>query len=344
VLRQARLDTMASEYELRGFIEALVAEVEETYWDYALAQRQIKIFLESLSLAERQKRETEVMIRIGSLAESELAAAQAEIALRREGLINAKSSLEKNRIKLLKLLNPPVSDPWKSSVVLLHEPTMPQVSLDDVDSHVAVALRLRSDLNQARLQVQRGDLITVRTRDGLLPKLDFFISLGRTGYAETFGRSVKTIDDDSYDVGAGLQLELPLVNRQARAQYQASLLDRAQAEEALKNLVQLVEVDVRTAYIEICRAREQLAATAATRALQEEKTRIETEKFQVGKSTTLLVAQAQRDLLSSQISEIQAVTNSLKALIALYRLEGSLLERRGISAPGADSLQTLQGE
>ncbi|HDP25673.1 MAG TPA: TolC family protein [Deltaproteobacteria bacterium] len=337
VLRQARLDTTASEYELRGFAEALVAEVEETYWDYALNQRQIEIFLESLSLAERQKIETEEMIRIGYLAESELAAAQAEIALRREGLINAKSSLEKTRIKLLRLLNPPVSDLWQLSIALLHQPSMPQVSLDEVEAHVAVALLLRSDLNQARLNLQRGDLQVVKTRNGLLPRLDFFITLGRTGYAETFGRSVRSSEEASYDIGAGLMVDFPLVNRQARAQYQASLLSRGQADEALENLTQSVEVDVRTAYIEICRAREQITATAATRSLQEEKTRIETEKFHVGKSTTLLVAQAQRDLLSSQIGEIQAVTNALKALITLYRLEGSLLERRGISVPGTQS-------
>ena len=36
-LRQARLDTLDSEYELRGFAEALVAEVEKSYWNYLLS-------------------------------------------------------------------------------------------------------------------------------------------------------------------------------------------------------------------------------------------------------------------------------------------------------------------
>jgi len=82
------------------------------------------------------------------------------------------------------------------------------------------------------------------------------------------------------------------------------------------------------------RAREQVAATAATRKLQQETLRAETEKFSVGKSTTFLVAQAQRDLVVSQIAEIEAVVNLLKGLVELYRLEGSLLERRGVDAPG----------
>jgi outer membrane protein TolC len=120
------------------------------------------------------------------------------------------------------------------------------------------------------------------------------------------------------------------VNRQAGAEHRRSLLLRDQADEVLKNVAHLVQVDVRSAHIGVMHAKEQVAATAATRALQEEKARIEKEKFRVGKSTGILVAQAQRDLLSSRISEIQAVTNYLKSLINLYRLEGSLLERRGI--------------
>ena len=343
-LRQARLDTRSSQFELRSFAETLVARVEETYWNYALAQRQIKIFLESLKLAEQQKRETEEMIRIGSLAESELTAAEAEIALRREGLINARSDLGKTRLQLLRLLNPPDTNLWQRDIVLLHEPRIPEMTLDDVESHVDVALRMRPELNQARLQVQRGDLEIVKTKNGLLPKMDFFITLGKTGYAGSFNRSVSDIDGDSYDTLVGVSLAFPLVNRESRARYRKSILSRKQTEEAVKNLAQLVQVDVRSAFIEVTRAKEQISATAATRKLQEEKARIEAEKFRVGKSTTLLVAQAQRDLLSSRITEIDTITNYLKALIELYRLEGSLLERRGIRAPGRNPVRQLKAE
>ena len=333
-LRQARIDTKASQYELRGFAESLIAQVENTYWDYALTRRQIDIFLESLKLADQQKRETEEMIRIGTLAESELAAAEAEIALRREGLINARSNLEKSRLQLLRLLNPPGTNLWNRNIVLLYQPVVPHVVLEVVETHVDIGLKMRSDLNQARLQIQRGDLEIVKTRNGLLPRMDLFIDLGKTGYAGSFGRSVDAIDGKSYDILAGISLEFPFVNREARGKHRRSILTREQADEALNNLVQLVQVDVRSAYVEVKRTREQITATAATRAFQEEKARVEAEKFRVGKSTSLLVAQAQRDLLSSRISEIESIVNYLKALVELYHLEGSLLERRGIMAPG----------
>jgi outer membrane protein TolC len=43
------------------------------------------------------------------------------------------------------------------------------------------------------------------------------------------------------------------------------------------------------------------------------------------------VAQAQRDLLVSQIAEVRAVIQYRIALIRLFLAEGSLLSRRGIS-------------
>jgi outer membrane protein len=335
-LRQARLDTKASLYELRGFAESLIAQVETTYWDYALTQRQIDIFLESLRLAEQQKSETEEMIRIGSLAESELYAAEAEIALRREGLINARSTLQKTRLQFLRLLNPPGTDLWDRDIELLYLPTVPDVTLEDVKTHVDIGLKMRSDLNQARLQIQRGDLEIVKTKNGILPRMDVFIDLGKTGYAGSFGKSFDDIDGKSYDVLAGISLEFPIINREARGKHRRAILTRDQADEAVSNLAQIVQVDVRSAYLEVNRSKEQIAATAATRALQEEKARIEAEKFRVGKSTSILVAQAQRDLLSSRISEIQAIVNYLKSLIDLFFMEGSLLERRGIMAPGQE--------
>jgi outer membrane protein len=333
-VNQARVDTLISQYELRGFMEILIEQVESKFWDYALAEKQIEIYSNSLSLAEKQMNETEERITIGTLAETELAAAQAEVALRKENLINSRSTLAKEHLELLRLLNPSQSIDWNSQVVLEYDTTAANVEIEPVEQHVQVAMKMRPDLNQAKLQIKRGELEVVRTKNGLLPKMDMFISYGNTGYADTFGKAFNKIGTGQYDVTLGLILELPPVNRAARSQHSRAVLSEQQLQRALENLIQLAQVDVRSGYIEATRAREQITATAATRAFQEEKLRAETEKFRVGKSTSLLVGQAQRDLVASQIAETQAVANYLKALIVLYRLEGSLLQRRGISAPG----------
>ena len=333
-VRQTRLDTAIQEYELRGFIELLLAEVENAYWDYALSRRRIEIVEESLRLARQQLDETQEMITVGSLAESELAAVEAEVASQKQDLINAKSTREKNRLKLLKLLNPPGEPLWNREVELVHPPALPGIAIQEIELHVAKALRRRPEINQARLKISQNDLELVKTRNGLLPKLDAFITLGKTGYSDSFGGSLSDLPKDSYDALLGFSLEYPLFNREAKAAHKRSVLNRDQVEKALDNLAQVVELDVRTAYLEVERTREQIAASTATRNLQEEKLRIETEKFKVGRSTNLLVAQAQRDLLQSRINEVQAVVDHLKALTDFFRLEGTLLTRRSITAPG----------
>jgi len=337
-LRQARLDTRLSEYELRGFTESLVAEVERTYWDYALAKRQIEIVEESLKVARQQLKETDELIAVGRLAKAELPAVQAEVAAQEQALIEAKASKESIRLQLLRLLNPAGPGIWQREVDLIHQPTLPEIKLEDVESYVTVSMRMRPILNEARLEILRGDLELVKTRNGLLPLMDLFVTLGKSGYANSFGESVSHIKKDNYDALAGLKFNYPVFNRDAEAAHRRAILSREQAQKALDNLSQLVEVDVRNAYIEVNRTKQQIAASSVTRMFNEEKLRIETEKLRVGKSTSFLVAQAQRDLLASRIAEVRALANYLKALIDLYQQGGSLLERRGISAPGRETV------
>ncbi|MFH1730441.1 MAG: TolC family protein [Planctomycetota bacterium] len=335
-IRQARLDTLSSQYELRGFAEALVADIESTYWDHVLAKRQIEIYEKSLKLAGDQLKEAEQRVNVGKLAATDLAAARAEVALRQEALINARSLLDTTRLRLLRLTSPPGSGLWQREVALKDAPSTPSLKLDDVEDHARLALKTRPDLNEARLRVRRDELELVKTKNGLLPKLDLFVSLGKTGYADSFGSAAGDLGNEYYDVSAGLSFEIPFGNRDAKAQHRRAVLTRQQAADAVANMEQLVQVDVRSSHVEVKRSAQQAAATSATREAQEEKVRAETEKFLVGKSTSLLVATVQRDLVQSQIGEVQAVVNYLKALIDLYRLDGSLLERRGIATPGRD--------
>lgn len=333
-IRQARLDTDISIHELRGFAESLVAQVEEAYWDLALAEKEVDISGQSLELAENQVEETRERIRVGKLAGSELVAAEAEAALRLEALINARSKQKSARLKLMRLVNPPGKGLWDREVRLLDQPVIPEGShLDlDIEELVNRALVIRPDINQARLQLEQGDLEIVRTKNGLLPRLDVFITLGKTGYSDSFGGSLgDTLDGEGFDVRIGLNGEFPWKNRSAKATHGRAILDRRRAAEALENLSQLVQLDIRSAFVEAVRLKEQVTATAATLKLQEEKLRAETEKFRVGKSTSFLVAQAQRDLVASRTSEAQSVASYLKALVELYRLEGALLDRRGIA-------------
>jgi len=333
-IREARLDTLASDYELRGFSEAVVARVEQTYWDMVLAARQVGILGQAVAMGEDQFKQFKERAGAGVVAGMNLTAMEAEIALRRDELVNARSDMAKTRVRFLRLLNLPGGDLWGRQVQLMDKASPAAVALDDVESHVQVALRMRPDLNQARLAVQRGDLEVVRTANGLLPKLDLFIALGQSGYAETFGGSWGNIDSSRHEVLVGVRAEVPIGQHADRALRNRAVLTRRQAEEAVKNLEQLVQEDVRTAHLEVKRTQEKVATAAEARRLDEKNLQAELELAMLGRSSASQVARAQRDLVREQLAEAAAEVGQMKAAVDLYRLEGSLLERRGVLAPG----------
>lgn len=342
-VRRAELDVLASLHELRGFTQSLVAEVERAYWDLVLAESRILIYRESLEVAEAQLGDVKRRIEVGTVAEVEQAAAKAELALRRQGLIDGQSRRDQARLNLLHLINPPApvredlgaGDDlgWSLQLAPRDVPRIPEVEPDPVADHVALSRGMRPDLDEARLRLQQGELQVVQTRNGLLPRLDLFLTLGKSGYAESFGRSFAEISSDSTYAGSlGVRFALPLGgNRAAGALDSRARTTRAQARASLANLSQLAELDVRKAHSEALRARAQIGASSERRRLQEEVLRVEQVKFEVGRGTALDVARAQRDLLESQLVEVDVIIAYRLALTDLYRQDGSLLARRNIS-------------
>jgi len=327
-LHQAQLATRISAYDLRALTESLVAAVETTYWKCVLAREKIDIYERSLEVARQQIDQVRERIAIGKLAEIELAASEAEVAGKREELIVARGELAKRTLEMRRLLSRN-RDFWTQQLQFLDRPGMnDDTVLDDVEVHVQLGLRYRPDLCQARLGMARGDLELARTRNGVLPQLDLFVQLGGTHYSQSF----ETADEDNQLAASiGLALSLPLSRREDRAVHRNATLAREQAELAVANMEQLVQLDVRSAYVAVDVAREQITATEATRKLRQDSLTAEQEKFGVGTSTTLQVAQAWRDLLASQINAVEAVVNWHIELVDLYRLEGTLLNHRGLA-------------
>ncbi len=338
-VRQAHLDQLASDYELKGYTADMIARVETLYWEYVLATEQLEIVKESLNLAQQQADEIRKRVLVGQLAEVELPAASAEVALRRQALINVQNTRKRLRLQLWQQIYGTVAPGWDTEIEPTEKPDIPQ-SLpikEGVEMHVALSKKLRPDLNQARLQLQRGKLDVELTRNGLLPRLDLFINLGKSGFAASFSDASSDWDDDQYDASVGVRLEHAMGRRKEKGMFNIAQTSLEQLQFSLENLEELSELDVRQAYLEVQRANEQIDATKATRALQEVAYRAELQKFRVGRSTTLLVNRAQRDLMSSKIDEVQAIIDLRKAVLELYRREGSLLERRGIEIDGAQA-------
>ncbi|MFA6471098.1 MAG: TolC family protein [Candidatus Latescibacterota bacterium] len=331
-LRKANLDVEISKAELRAVAEEIVASVENAYWNVYLSQEEVNIERTSLDLANRQLDESLERVKVGNLPELELAAVRAEVATRKEALIDAESKLEQSRLDFIFYLNPKERSARWSIPVPLERPFVPTDTLDTVVVHEELGLKYRADLQQARYSLKKGELEVVLTKNGLLPKLDFMFSFGRNAYAQTYRSGLPDTNSPFFDMTQNLTLGLPLTNQKARAQYARAKHSRRQMELSVKNMERMVQRDVRSAYIEVLRSKQQITATQVARVLQEKNLDAELEKFRVGKSTNYLVLQAQRDYISSQRDEARSMVSYLNALVNLQLMEGTLLDRRGIAS------------
>jgi len=339
-IRLAEWDARMSEFELWGFGEALVAEVEIAYWNWVLAREEIAIFERSYTIAEQQRDEIEQRIELGALPDNDAAAVRAEVAVRQQDLINARSSLEEAQLRLARLILPDGFIASGQSVIPVSEPQLVEPPpLDDVPERVELALVRRPDLREAELRLDQSRLETIVTRNGLLPRLDFFVSLGKTGYANNFNDSFRNLSEDTYDWTVGGEFNYPLGNRTARGELLSARATRDQALQSIRNLKRVIRSDVLLAATELERTRQQIGATAATVALQNSSVQAEVDRLTFGSGTSLQVAQVQRDLLVAEIERVRAIVQYRIAQVELYLAEGTLLERRGITLTPSQTLR-----
>jgi outer membrane protein len=123
----------------------------------------------------------------------------------------------------------------------------------------------------------------------------------------------------------GVQINLPLRNRTAEAQYGRSLVEAQQIATQREQLEQNIQVEVRNALQAMRSAQARLQAAAATRAANERQLTSEQRKLDAGQSTTFLVLERQTALTAARGAELKAQTDLNKAIADLHRATGNAL-------------------
>ena len=123
----------------------------------------------------------------------------------------------------------------------------------------------------------------------------------------------------------------PLRNRAAKANYAIAQLNREKSAVDVKNQEQTIRVEVRRAVREVESGKKRVDAARANVVLQRKKLEAEQKKFENGMSTSFEVLTFQNDLADAELAEIRALIDYNKALVALERVKGTLLEARGLT-------------
>lgn len=371
-IRIARNNLEIADLVFRQQLINTVSAVQTLYFDLVSFTEDVKVKRQALSLAEKLYNDNKKQVEIGTLAPIEIVRAEAEVASRQQDLTISETNVRQQETILKNALSRTgVASPTVSEVRIVPTDTirMPETEpIEPVQDLMNVALESRPELAQNRISVENAKISLKGTRNGLLPTVDGFVDLRNNALAGQvntipippvpgslvqtpivrnpqefnsplvggFGTALGQIFGRNYpDYSVGFQVNIPLRNRAAQADYARDQLSLRQSELRLQSAINQVRVDVQNALIALQQARARFQAAQKQRILQEQTLDAEQKKYALGASTIFLVIQAQRDLAVAQSSEVTALSNYSRARVQLDTATGQTIQRNNISVEEA---------
>jgi outer membrane protein len=307
-------------------IQAVIA----AYWDLVLAERTVAITQASLDLARERLRVTQIGADGGKIPRSEIPAVLQIIATRQEDVLNGELTVLDRSIALRRAAGMPIGAGELGLRVATDLDTKDQPL--DLAKLVETAFSASPELAELAKQDTSATIDIAVTENGLLPQLDAALSLGPSGSAATFGASWNDLVKlNTITINGSLTFSQSLGQHDVRG--------RAREQRELRHKLAVGAGDLRAqiaqtmtravAQIELARRRVTLSQEAIELANQNIK--IETDRFNLGKSTNFDVLNRQEDLRQAELRRTQALIDWHKAEIVVQALTGDILPMYGIA-------------
>ncbi len=366
-IRIAKNNRELSDVAFRLQIITTVNQIQSMYWDLVYAYENARVQQESLAFAEKTLSDTKKQVEIGSLAPIEVVRAQSTVAQDHQVLTVALTNLQLQQLLMKNALSRTLRDqtlagaeviPTSTMEIPASEPVQPTQDL------VADALQHRAELAESRIQLNTTEQSNKAVRNALLPTLDLYAYYGGAGVGgsqnpanlcsnldpslQGFGCATTPVPSVGYgatlqqlinstapDKGVGLQLNIPLRNRQAQSAQIRSELEYQQAQMALQQAENRINIEVRNAQFGVEQNRASVVSAQAAVDYAKQSLDAEQKKYQFGTSTTTAVLQTQSALATAESTLMSAMAAYEKSRIELDRAVGTTLDHAGISIDDA---------
>ncbi len=299
-------------------------------------------------------------------AEAEVAAREQDLTVAETNVLEQETII-KNVLSRTGVASPSIAEARIVPTDSIQLPDVEQVQ--PVQDLVDQSLSERPELAQSRLNLENSQINLAGSRNGLLPTINAFAeftnhaqagqinglpTLGANGQPSGFVRGPtcpasicnpvngffvggygtvlgQLFGRDFPDYRFGVNLNIPLRNRAAQADYVRDQLTLRQSQLTLQKQINQIRVDVQNSLIGLQQARARYQAATKQRILEEQTLDAEQKKYALGASTIYQVIQTQRDLANSQSSEVNALSQYSRARVNLDVATGQILRNNDIN-------------
>ncbi len=350
-LRIARNDKKISDIAFKDQIIATVTQIENIYWDLVGAYEQTQVNEQSSAFARQTFENAKKQLQLESIPEMEVLRAEAEVSRRDQDLTVARTSLQFQETLMKNAITKSLDDP-----VLEAMPVIPTDQMQDaggeavpsIQDLIASALHGRTELAESDVDLANRRISRQAAQNALLPSLalvGFWGSSGLggplnplcvpTGCTSTApnnlgGALQNAFNGSSPDYYVGLNLNIPIRNRVAKADQYRSELEYRQAQVRMEQLKKQVRIEVRNAQYALQQTGARVQAARKARDLAKRTFEITQKEQDLGAGSSYQTLSAQRDLALAELDLVNAMTVFEKARVELDRATGTTLEHNGI--------------
>jgi outer membrane protein TolC len=337
-LRTLQVQRQISDIQLQTQIENLKNNVRTSYWNLRSAIEQIEIQRRALEIAQRQFEDSKIRVDIGTLAPIDTTNFETQVANAEQQLLNAQITWRTAELNFKTLLASGTDDEIYTQVINPAE--QPQLSVQSVDiqSAVARALQERTDVMQARRQIESSRLSLEVSKNQTMPSLNFSTGYNLTGqggqekvfqqgqvvdilpggYADALA-AIAGFDSPAWNLG--FNFSYPLGMRAAKANYARSQLGLEQSLAQLKAQELSISTEVINAGLAVENTYKQFQAAQKARQAAETNADAAVTRFDVGMATNFEVVTAQQALTQSRLSELSALIRYMNAVAEFERVQ-----------------------
>jgi HAE1 family hydrophobic/amphiphilic exporter-1 len=357
-VRRSEIARDMTQEQFRGSLNGIVASVEDLYWNLAANRAAVRVAAKSLKTAQDLLEQTRVQQEVGVVSRVAVTQAEAGVAEREVLFIQTENLAATAKDALLDALLAPSAQAFEDRDLIPEAPRFEDYQTD-IDASLRKALRSRPELAQARKAVEMAGVEADFADNQARSRFDLVASYGTQGLSGS-GKMLPTPDTSTMDpndfilvpfpdqgrstdsfqdffrgtgaksYSAGVRVEMPLGNNTGEARAVQRRIETRRAQIALKKQEQRVILEVRNAVRGVRAATQQVSASERRVAATVETLRAEQERLRLGDSTPFQVLQFDEDLAEAEQSRIVALRQQANAITALERVQGTLLETRGI--------------
>jgi outer membrane protein len=330
-VRLARANASISDWTYRGQVIDTVTRVAEIYNELWFATGNAEVERRSRSLARQLASDNRRRAEIGVMSPLDVLQAETDVASREERLLVAEREQADSENFLKQLVSNRVEDVLAMRIDIVPPPMAPGIAANR-RADLATAVENRPDFRLALLDLEKKKINVVFTRNQALPQLDLVASLGSNGIDRELSDSInRSAENNAATFSVGGIFSLPVPNRTALGNLEASKLEVARQLVELKRLEQgiLIEVDNTAGRVET--ALKRIDAARVARLLAGETLAAGEARLRAGTAATFEVLQFQRDLAAAEIAEIRARADYNIAVARYEKATATTLARNNIT-------------